>query len=135
VFGTYLMDVIVVVHTERAEVTVRGVRNVLVSPEAVELRGRGPVGVNLAGWERFSTWGWDDREGELFAQLYRNTDDPRDQPAVWISAAAGWPSSTAAPEILAGWIAAATGVDRRAVLLALADSVPHGERLRALAAA
>ncbi len=107
----------------------------LVSPEVVQLCGRGQVGLNLAGWDRFSVWGWDGREGELFAQLYRNTDDPRDQPTVWISAAAGWPRSTAAPEVLADWIAAATGADRRAVLLALAESVPHGERLRALAAA
>lgn len=106
----------------------------LVSPEAVYMRQIGKAPLNLPGWERYSTWGWDSRDGELYAQLYRNSDDPRDMPRVWISTAAGWPQSTAVPEVLAGWIARATGAADSGVLAALADSLgDRGARLRELA--
>jgi hypothetical protein len=108
----------------------------LVSPEAVYMQRIGRAPLSLPGWERFSIWGWDRRDGELYAQLYRNSDDPRGMPRVWISTSAGWPRSTASPEILAGWIARAIGAADSEVLAALADSLgSHGARLRELAAA
>jgi hypothetical protein len=108
----------------------------LVSPEAAFMSRIGKAPLNLPGWERFSTWGWDSRDGELYAQLYRDTDDPRDMPRVWISSSAGWHGSTGMPEVLAEWIAEATGAANSEVLEVLADSLgSHGTRLRELAAA
>jgi hypothetical protein len=108
----------------------------LVSPEAAIMQNIGRSALDLPGWEDFSVWGWDARDGELYAQLWRNTDDPRDMPRVWISTSAGWPRSTAMPELLAGWIAEATGEDKAAVLQAMATSLGDhdGARLRRLAA-
>jgi hypothetical protein len=44
----------------------------------------------LPGWERYSTWGLDTPLGRaddayLYAQLYRNTDDPNSRPRIWIT--------------------------------------------------
>lgn len=54
--------------------------------EAVE--GRNAFG--MPGWEQYSTWGLDAPLGRtedayLYAQLYRNTDDPNDRPRIWIT--------------------------------------------------
>ena len=45
---------------------------------------------DMPGWEEYSTWGLDAPRGRaehayLYAQLYRNTDDPDDRPRVWIT--------------------------------------------------
>jgi hypothetical protein len=39
----------------------------------------------LDGWEKYSTWGFDTGVSSYFAVLYRNTDDPNEQPTVWLS--------------------------------------------------
>jgi hypothetical protein len=44
----------------------------------------------LPGWEDYSTWGMDAPLGlpehaYLYAQLYRNTDNPADAPRIWIT--------------------------------------------------
>ena len=96
----------------------------LVAPGVLDLRARGRVALPLDGWDRYSVWGWDDQEHCLFAQLWRNTDDGSDRPRVWITPVAGWPA-TGLPEVLAGWIAEATGCARRDVLVALAAQAPE----------
>ena len=107
-----------------------------VSPESAQLQGKGHMGLNLPGWDRYSVWGWDDREACLFAQLWRNDDDSELQPRVWMTPAEGWPA-TGMPEVLAEWIAQATGSTISTVLEAMAQSAPGsvGESLRAKAAA
>jgi hypothetical protein len=45
---------------------------------------------DMPGWEKYSTWGLDAPHGRaedayLYAQLYRNTDDPDDRPRIWIT--------------------------------------------------
>ena len=54
--------------------------------EAIE--GRNAFG--MPGWEQYSMWGLDTPLGRtedayLYAQLYRNTDDPDDRPRIWIT--------------------------------------------------
>jgi hypothetical protein len=44
----------------------------------------------MPGWEKCSTWGLDAPLGRaedayLYAQLYRDTDDPSDCPTIWIT--------------------------------------------------
>jgi hypothetical protein len=44
----------------------------------------------MPGWESYSTWGRDEPLGlsehaYLYAQLYRNSDDPDGAPRVWIT--------------------------------------------------
>lgn len=91
----------------------------------------------LPGWERKSTWGWDRADQSLFAQLYRNGEDDLLPPAgkLWVTPLR-YPR-TGTTEVLAGWIAEATGEDTAAVLRAMATSLgdEDGARLRALAAA
>jgi hypothetical protein len=91
----------------------------------------------LPGWEHKSVWGWDSGDQSLFAQLYRNGEDDLLPPAgkLWVSPPR-YPQ-TGTTEVLAGWIAAAAGEDKAAVLRAMAESLgdQDGARLRELAAA
>ena len=51
----------------------------------------GPVNpFTMPGWDSYSTWGLDKPLGQadlgyLYAQLYRNTDDPGAAPSIWIT--------------------------------------------------
>lgn len=47
----------------------------------------GHQGLPLAGWDRYSIWGLDVSEATygLFAQLWRNDDDPDENPRAWIT--------------------------------------------------
>jgi hypothetical protein len=105
-----------------------------VTDDTALLRARGRMALVLPGWDSFSVWGWDDREGCLFAQLWRDDDDGSAGPRIWITTLAGWPAFTA-PEDLAEAIASATGCAVQAALLALAHQAPgeFGAYLRELA--
>jgi len=96
---------------------------VYVSPAVAGLRDRGRMPLVLAGWDDYSIWGWDEQEGSLFAQLWRNADDSGDPPRHWITPVYGWPETGSLPE-LAARIAAVTGCVLRDVLLALARCAP-----------
>lgn len=39
----------------------------------------------MPGWDQYSTWGYEEGLGHLYAQLYRNIDDPGMQPRIWIT--------------------------------------------------
>ena len=81
--------------------------------------------LELAGWNRQSTWGWDPGLETLYAQLTRNgsnIDADEQGPEVWISPPT-FPKM-ANPADLAEAIARATGADRAAVQAAMNDSLP-----------
>ena len=80
------------------------------------------TGLNLPGWDDYSVWGWDDREGSLFAQLWRNDDDSGARPRIWISPVMGWPIMKD-PAALAEAIATATGCSPDAVADAILESL------------
>lgn len=42
----------------------------------------------LAGWDRYSTWGYDSGTGSYYAQLYRNSADRDGPPTVWLDGVA-----------------------------------------------
>ena len=42
-------------------------------------------GLCLAGWEDLSTWGYDEAQGSLYAQLTRNTSSDDDGPDIWVT--------------------------------------------------
>jgi hypothetical protein len=111
-------------------------RGAYVSSAAARLRDHGRMPLVLAGWEDYSVWGWDEQEGTLFAQLWRNTDDSGDPPRHWITPVYGWPE-TGSPVELAARIAAMTGCALRDALLALAQCAPElaAAELRARATA
>jgi hypothetical protein len=46
------------------------------------VRAHGPAPLLLDGWDDASTWGWDDTTGSLYANLWRNTDDPATTPTI-----------------------------------------------------
>jgi hypothetical protein len=63
-------------------------------PKTAARAARGEVGAvqafTLPGWERYSTWGLEEVHGRrdlghMYAQLYRNTDNPNDAPRIWIT--------------------------------------------------
>jgi hypothetical protein len=63
-------------------------------PPSLPARDGEPVGFRnvfaMPGWESYSTWGRDEPLGlsehaYLYAQLYRNSDDPDDAPRIWIT--------------------------------------------------
>lgn len=39
----------------------------------------------MPGWDHYSTWGYEEGLGHLYAQLYLNSDDPYAQPRIWIT--------------------------------------------------
>jgi hypothetical protein len=88
----------------------------------VERRGRMPI--VLDGWDRFSVWGWDGNYGCLFAQLWPNTDDSRNEPTVWITAGSRWPSTTS-PCVLAEYVSMAVGCTIAEAVEALAKCAPQ----------
>jgi hypothetical protein len=47
-------------------------------------RAYGPVPLPLKDWDHASIWGWDEAANSLFAELWRNTDDPAKPPTTWI---------------------------------------------------
>jgi hypothetical protein len=73
------------------------------------VRTDGPVPLSLDGWDQASIWGWDETADSLFAELWRNTDDPAKPPTIRIAADDLMPEITL-PETLALHIAMA--VDR-----------------------
>jgi hypothetical protein len=89
---------------------------------AYALQRSGYMPVELDGWDDHSLWAWDEQGGYLFAQLWRNTDDDREAPTVWITPG-GWPA-TSDPEQLAAFVAIGTMTSVPAALLALASGAP-----------
>jgi hypothetical protein len=112
-------------------------RAMLVAPETAEAAMRGTsfrLGLPLPGYEQCSVWGWDAQMGTLFAQVYSNGEDSRDEPRIWITSPR-YPA-TGLPEVLAEWIATAAGCADSEVLAAMAESLgDSGARLRKMAAA
>jgi hypothetical protein len=106
---------------------------VSVSREVGEMRdsGRTRLPLYLPGWDQRSTWGWDDGQMTLFAQLWVNGDDS-DEPGYWLTPGQDW-THIGHVEILAARIAGITAISERTVLLAMAEELPAPERLRALA--
>ena len=43
----------------------------------MQVRANGPVRLPLEGWDHASVWGWDEKANSLFANLWRNNDDPK----------------------------------------------------------
>jgi hypothetical protein len=81
----------------------------------------GHRGLPLAGWDDYSIWGVDSASGSLFAQLWRNDDDPDADPRAWIMPPR-WPDTRDLTD-LARMIAAATGVSDDTAARAIADSL------------
>jgi hypothetical protein len=48
------------------------------------VRADGPMNLPLKGWDQASIWGWDETANSLFANLWRNTDDPAKPPTIRI---------------------------------------------------
>lgn len=69
----------------------------------------GPVPLPLDGWDRASIWGWDETTSSLYADLWRNSDDPAKPPPIRIRPGELTPAITC-PVTLAQYIAMA--VDR-----------------------
>ena len=89
---------------------------------------KGPYGLNLRGWGRFSIWGVDVGEGHLFAQLWRDDDDGQGDPRVWVTPPQ-WPETRELPE-LARQIARATGASEDDAAHAIAESLGWTRRDR-----
>ncbi|MFI7425331.1 hypothetical protein [Nonomuraea sp. NPDC049684] len=56
---------------------------------AVKSSTSAPIGgiqpFTMPGWDRYSTWGYEDGLGHFYAQLYRNSDNPDAAPRIWIT--------------------------------------------------
>jgi hypothetical protein len=85
---------------------------------AENVRAHGPVHLPLDGWDRASTWGWDEETGSLYAHLRRNDDDSSMAPTLRIEAGDFGPVITLA-STLAQHVAAAVDCDPWDVLTAL----------------
>jgi len=72
----------------------------------VQVRANGPVRLPLEGWDQASIWGWDEKANSLFANLWRNNDDPAQSPTIRIAPDEFTPAITI-PETLALHIAMA----------------------------
>jgi hypothetical protein len=81
-------------------------------------------GLPLAGWDNYSVWGFDTGVNSFFAQLWKNDDDSRAEPRVWITPGARYTVPIISVYELAGLIAAATGCSEVAVGEAMVQSVP-----------
>lgn len=81
-------------------------------------------GLPLAGWDRYSVWGFDTGVNSFFAQLWRNDDDSQGEPRVWITPGARFTVPIISVYELAGLIAATTGCSPLAVRDAMVASVP-----------
>jgi len=85
------------------------------------VRADGPVPLPLGGWDQASIWGWDETADSLFADLWRNTDDPAKPPKIRI--ALGEPTLTiTCPTMLAQHVAMAVDSDPWEVLTALFEA-------------
>ena len=85
------------------------------------VRARGRQVLPLDGWNRASTWGWDEATGSLYAHLWRNVDDPAKPPTVRIGPDDYTPTITC-DATLAQHIAMATDCDPWTVFTALDDA-------------
>lgn len=84
--------------------------------------------LELARWDRQSTWGWDPAQETLYAQLTRNESNIEADvqgPEIWISPPA-FPRITL-PAVLAEAIANATGAETATVRAAMNNSLPDGD--------
>jgi hypothetical protein len=90
------------------------------------VRTHGPAPLPLDGWDRASTWGWDEATGSLYACLWRNTDDPAKPPAVRIAPDDYTPAITF-PEVLAQHVALAVDCSPWSVITALDEIVDQDE--------
>jgi hypothetical protein len=92
----------------------------------VWVRTHGPAPLPLDGWDRASTWGWDDATGSLYAHLWRNTDEPAKSSAIWIGPD-DYTSAITLPETLAQHIALAVDCSPWSVITALDEIVDQDE--------
>jgi hypothetical protein len=82
-------------------------------------------GLPLAGWDRYSVWGFDTGVNSFFAQLWKNDDDSRGEPQAWITPGGRYaPRPLVSVYELAAAIAAATGCPETDVSDAMVASVP-----------
>lgn len=87
--------------------------------------------LELAGWRRQSTWGWDPRQHSYYAQLTPDSSDREADwqgPEIWVSP----PRHPVIPDpaALAEAIARATGVPSAVARQAMNDSLAEGDPLR-----
>jgi len=82
------------------------------------LRADGPVPLSLSDWDRASIWGWDETASSLFAELWRNTDDPTKPPTIRIGPDDFTPVITC-PVTLAQHVAMAVNRDPWKVIAAI----------------
>jgi hypothetical protein len=82
------------------------------------VRADGPVPLPLDGWDQASIWGWDDAANSLFAELWRNTDDPAKPPTIRVGPDDFTPAITC-PVTLTQHIAIAVNRDPWEVLAAV----------------
>jgi len=95
--------------------------------EAVaRVRARGPQPLPLDGWDRASTWGWDETTSSLYAHLQPNGGDPPKPSALRIAPDDFTPAITVLPT-LAQYIAMAVNCDPWKVLTVLDRSADQDE--------
>jgi hypothetical protein len=90
------------------------------------VRARGRQALPLDGWNRASTWGWDEATGSLYAHLWRNADDTAKPPTVRIGPDEYTPPITLLPT-LAQYIAMAADCNPWKVLTILDRAVDQDE--------
>jgi len=90
------------------------------------VRARGRQVLPLDGWNRASTWGWDEATGSLYAHLWRNVDDPAKPPTVRIGPDEYTPAITLLPT-LAQYIAMAADCNPWKVLTILDRAIDQDE--------
>ena len=87
--------------------------------------------LELAGWRRQSTWGWDPSQHSYYAQLTPDTSSREAEsegPEIWVSPPR-YPTIPD-PAVLAEAIAQATGVTLAVTRQAMNDSLAEGDSLR-----
>jgi len=91
-----------------------------------QVRADGPVPLPLDGWDQASIWGWDETTRSLYADLWRNTDDPAKPPTIRIGPDDFTPAITL-PETLALHIAMAIDGDPWEVTAAMDEADDQDE--------
>jgi hypothetical protein len=99
-----------------------------------DLQSRDRMPLVLPGWDDYSVWGWDGQEGSLYAQLWQNTDNSREQPRAWITPTAGWPQVRSLG-LLAECLVRVTGCGDEEVRQAMAKCAPESVKAALLAVA
>lgn len=99
-----------------------------------ELKASGRMPLVLPGWDDYSVWGWDAAEGALFAQLWRNGDDSRSEPRVWIAPGQWWPATTSVDQLVR-YIVTATSHPEWLIRKAMARCAPPSVKEALLGAA